>query len=141
MRDDARDLIKGLTIQLQSLNINLQQQLQVQQTRLHSDQALAGYMAHYTTKFEESVEQIEKLDAQTARLEGRLAQLDGRIVQLIQAIQGDEAPVPLPIQPERGRAWSSPGLSPGQVMGGVVGWGFDQYINSPQGRGGRGRPR
>lgn len=131
-RDEARLLLTSLTLELKSLNTTLQRLMNFQAQRLQSDQALASYMAHLSTRADEVVQRIDASDH-------RLDQVEDCLRQLVQTLSGGEEVSLPPVQPERGRQRPSFHVpTPGQFLGGVVGYGLD-YLGSQGGYRRRGR--
>ena len=132
-RNEARELLTSLTVQLRALNTNLQQQTQIQAQRMHTEQALANYMAHLSSRVVELIDRLDATDALARQSDARLAQLDRRMAQLVQVLQGEES-LPLPTLPQD--HVPSP-FTPGQLFGGVAGQAVDYLYRNRSGRGRR----
>jgi hypothetical protein len=135
---EARELLSGLTAQLQALNLTLQHSQALQVKEIESRQTLSLHVAGLS-------QQIEGLSSQiyhnAARVDGRVQNLEAQLAHLASVLQSEEgyvspagyAPPPLSPNPERGRPFQVP--TTGQFLGGLVGYSVDQYQRRGGGRG------
>jgi hypothetical protein len=134
--NEARELLSGLTAQLQALNLTLQHSQALQVKEIESRQTLSLHVAALS-------QQIEGLSSQvyhnSARVDGRMQNLEAQLAHLASVLQNEEGYaaggyIPPPIQtPERGRPFQVP--TTGQFLGGLVGYAADQYQRRGGGRG------
>jgi len=135
--NEARELLSGLTAQLQALNLTLQHSQALQVKEIESRQTLSLHVAGLS-------QQIEGLSGQiyhnAARVDGRIQNLEAQLAHLASVLQNEEGyavggyiPPPTIQAPERGRPFQVP--TTGQFLGGLVGYATDQYQRRGGGRG------
>jgi len=132
---EARELLTNLAVQLQAVSLTNQQLVAVNQQRIQSDHALASYLSHLTRALSEASRRMDTLEERLETVSDDISRLYSNL-SAANATGYTQSPYPAkpPVRGQRGFRFS-----PGQILGGGVGYAVDQYFN--QAGGGKRRPR